>query len=166
MELWLDRLHVKKLNKFGSIYMITLYEFYIPPQQNPQYLQPVYYNNYQSLYQPQPNMYYQPQPNNMYYQPIPPISYNNYQQSQNNAQFMYPNYQQPVQQQPVQQQPVQQQSTQQSNNTPQVSIQPNNNEQMKTSDVSVVNNVKKYGNVALGAGAGAAAAGGFGLLAS
>ena len=165
MELWLDRLHVKKLNKFGSIYMITLYEFYIPPQQNPQYLQPVYYNNYQSLYQPQPNMYYQPQPNNMYYQPIPPISYNNYQQSQNNAQFMYPNYQQPVQQQPVQQ-PIQQQSTQQPNNTPQVSIQPNNNEQMKTSDVSVVNNVKKYGNVALGAGAGAAAAGGFGLLAS
>lgn len=165
MELWLDRLHVKKLNKFGSIYMITLYEFYIPPQQNPQYLQPVYYNNYQSLYQPQPNMYYQPQPNNMYYQPIPPISYNNYQQSQNNAQFMYPNYQQPIQQQPVQQ-PIQQQSTQQPNNTPQVSIQPNNNEQMKTSDVSVVNNVKKYGNVALGAGAGAAAAGGFGLLAS
>lgn len=165
MELWLDRLHVKKLNKFGSIYMITLYEFYIPPQQNPQYLQPVYYNNYQSLYQPQPNMYYQPQPNNMYYQPIPPISYNNYQQSQNNAQFMYPNYQQPVQQQPVQQ-PIQQQSTQQPNNTPQVSIQPNNNEQMKTSDVSVVNNIKKYGNVALGAGAGAAAAGGFGLLAS
>ena len=165
MELWLDRLHVKKLNKFGSIYMITLYEFYIPPQQNPQYLQPVYYNNYQSLYQPQPNMYYQPQPSNMYYQPIPPISYNNYQQSQNNAQFMYPNYQQPVQQQPVQQ-PIQQQSTQQPNNTPQVSIQPNNNEQMKTSDVSVVNNVKKYGNVALGAGAGAAAAGGFGLLAS
>ena len=78
---------------------------------------------------------------------------------------MYPNYQQPVQQQPVQQ-PIQQQSTQQPNNTPQVSIQPNNNEQMKTSDVSVVNNVKKYGNVALGAGAGAAAAGGFGLLAS
>ena len=108
--------------------MITLYEFYIPPQQSPQYLQPVYYNNYQ--------------------------------QSQNNAQFMYPNYQQPVQQ------PVQQQSTQQPNNTPQVSIQPNNNEQMKTSDVSVVNNIKKYGNVALGAGAGAAAAGGFGLLAS
>lgn len=165
MELWLDRLHVKKLNKFGSIYMITLYEFYIPPQQSPQYLQPVYYNNYQALYQPQPNMYYQPQPNNMYYQPIPPISYNNYQQSQNNAQFMYPNYQQPVQQQPVQQQPVQQ-PVQQPNNTPQVSIQPNNNEQMKTSDVSVVNNVKKYGNVALGAGAGAAAAGGFGLLAS
>lgn len=165
MELWLDRLHVKKLNKFGSIYMITLYEFYIPPQQNPQYLQPVYYNNYQSLYQPQPNMYYQPQPNNMYYQPIPPISYNNYQQSQNNTQFMYPNYQQPIQQQPVQQ-PIQQQSTQQPNNTPQVSIQPNNNEQMKTSDVSVVNNIKKYGNVALGAGAGAAAAGGFGLLAS
>ena len=161
MELWLDRLHVKKLNKFGSIYMITLYEFYIPPQQSPQYLQPVYYNNYQALYQPQPNMYYQPQPNNMYYQPIPPISYNNYQQSQNNAQFMYPNYQQPIQQQPVQQQ-----STQQPNNTPQVSIQPNNNEQMKTSDVSVVNNIKKYGNVALGAGAGAAAAGGFGLLAS
>ena len=165
MEPWLERLHVKKLNKLGSIYMITLYEFYIPPQQSPQYLQPVYYNNYQSLYQPQPNMYYQPQPNNMYYQPIPPISYNNYQQSQNNAQFMYPNYQQPIQQQPVQQ-PIQQQSTQQPNNTPQVSIQPNNNEQMKTSDVSVVNNVKKYGNVALGAGAGAAAAGGFGLLAS
>ena len=165
MELWLDRLRVKKLNKFGSIYMITLYEFYIPPQQSTQYLQPVYYNNYQSLYQPQPNMYYQPQLNNMYYQPIPPISYNNYQQSQNNAQFMYPNYQQPIQQQPVQQ-PIQQQSTQQPNNTPQVSIQPNNNEQMKTSDVSVVNNVKKYGNVALGAGAGAAAAGGFGLLAS
>ena len=156
MELWLDRLHVKKLNKFGSIYMITLYEFYIPPQQNPQYLQPVYYNNYQSLYQPQPNMYYQP---------IPPISYNTYHQSQNNAQFMYQNYQQPIQQQPVQQ-PIQQQSAQQPNNTPQVSIQPNNNEQMKTSDVSVVNNIKKYGNVALGAGAGAAAAGGFGLLAS